>query len=99
LSEKTCERCGRPIGYTPRMDDLENENLCMECWLGNECICPDGRFKIYLPDYSVKIVDLEEYEAARGVFGNRIFIISTLDHDPRMVARGKNPHRIEERRW
>jgi hypothetical protein len=88
MAEKPCERCGRSIGYDPEMHDSEHENVCIECWLKNECVCPDGRFKIYLPNYSVKIVDREEYEAVREIFGDRIFITGNLDEDPRRI-RGK----------
>ncbi|MFQ5843315.1 MAG: hypothetical protein ACE5NJ_06610 [Thermodesulfobacteriota bacterium] len=87
MSEKACVRCGRPVHDDSTICGPEDSDLCMECWLREECICPDGRFKIYLPDYSVKIVDLEEYEAVREIFGDKIFIIITLDHDPRRVAR------------
>jgi len=92
MPEKLCGRCGRPIADDQEMYDTEDGDLCFECWLQNQCTCPEGLFKIYLPDHSVKIVDLEEYEAARGVFGNGVFIISTLDHDPRRAKRRvKNP--------
>ncbi len=91
MAEKPCERCGRSTGYDTEMHDSQHENVCIECWLKNECVCPDGRFKIYLPNYSVKIVDLEEYEAARKIFGYKTFIISNLDEDPRRVTRRKKP--------
>ena len=90
--EKVCRKCGRPVGNDPEMPDLGQDGLCIDCRLQDECTCPEGRFKIYLPDHSVKIVDREEYEAVRKIFGHEVFIISTLDHDPRRVNRRvKNP--------
>jgi hypothetical protein len=83
--EKKCKRCGKPIANDQEMCGTDDGDLCMECWLRDECICPDGRFKIYLPDYSVKIVDLEEYEAVRKIFGDKIFITGNLDEDPRRI--------------
>jgi hypothetical protein len=92
--EKVCGRCGRPIANDQEMCGTEDGDLCMECWLGNECICPDGRFKIYLPDHSIKIVDFEEYEAVRRVFGDRVFIIGNLDEDPRRIkGRRESPEK------
>jgi len=85
MAEKPCERCGRSMGYDPEMHGSERENVCIECWLKNECVCPDGRFKIYLPNHSVKIVDREEYEAVREIFGTAVFITGNLDEDPRRI--------------
>ena len=83
--EKVCRRCGRPVENGPEMPDLGQDGLCIDCRLKDECTCPEGRFKIYLPNHSVKIVDFEEYEAVRKIFGNKVFITGNLDEDPRRI--------------
>jgi hypothetical protein len=92
MSEKPCQRCGRLIEYDHGLFGADHDDLCIDCLLKDECACPEGLFKIYLPNYGVKIVDREEYEAALKIYGDTIFIVGHLDEDPRRVnRRGKNP--------